>query len=135
MSTPVLLYDGLCGFCNATVQFILRNERRHFLRFAALQGGFAAGVITRHPDLAQVDSLVWVEGEGALEVARVRSDAALTVAAYLGGWWRFWQIFRLIPRVVRDAMYDLLARNRFRFFGRHDTCPVPASEVRARFVD
>ena len=83
MSRPVLLYDGLCGFCNTTVQFILGHESRQTLLFAPLQGSFAAGVIERHPQLRQIDSLVWVEGEGRDERVAVRSSAAL--AGSVGG--------------------------------------------------
>lgn len=131
---PILLYDGLCGFCNTSVQFILGHETRHSLRFAALQGKFAAEVLSRHPELKDVDSLVWVEGEGADERVTVRSSAALKVVNYLGAFWRLYLIFGLIPAGARDALYNLFARHRHRFFGRYGSCPVPTAEVRTRFL-
>lgn len=134
MTQPVLLYDGLCGFCNTSVQFILGHETRATLRFAALQGNFAAGVIERHPTLKAVDSMVWVEGEVGNEKIRVRSSAALRAAWYLGGAWRLFLIFWLIPRPIRDFAYDQFARHRFAFFGRYGTCPVPGKSVRTRFL-
>ena len=67
-------------------------------------------------------------------VKSVRSEAVLRVAEYLGGWWRVARVLRILPRFVRDAAYDLFARNRYRMFGRYDTCPIPAPEVRARFL-
>jgi predicted DCC family thiol-disulfide oxidoreductase YuxK len=133
MSHPVLLYDGLCGFCNTSVQFILGHESRHTLRFAPLEGTFARGVIGRHPELTRVDSLVWVEGEGAEERVSVRSAAALKVARYMGGAWRFAMVFWLIPRPVRDFAYDQFAARRYRWFGRYGSCPVPDRQLRARF--
>ena len=134
MSQPVLLYDGLCGFCNTTVQFILGHESNHLLRFAPLQGTFAAGVIERHPGLNAVDSLVWVDGEGVEEQVKARSGAALRVAWYMGGFWRLVMVLWLVPRPLRDFAYDQFARQRFKLFGRYGSCPVPSKAVRARFL-
>lgn len=133
-TSPILLYDGLCGFCNTSVQFILGHETRHSLRFAALQGKFAAEVRQRHPQLHEVDSLVWVEGEGANERVTVRSAAALKAVNYLGGLWRLYLVFGLVPVPVRDGLYNLFARHRHRFFGRYGSCPVPTADVRGRFL-
>jgi predicted DCC family thiol-disulfide oxidoreductase YuxK len=134
MSHQVLLYDGLCGFCNTSVQVILGHETRTSLRFAPLQGSFAAGVIERHPELKGVDSLVWLEGAGADERVRVRSSAALSAAWYMGGPWRLLSAFWLIPRPIRDFAYDQFAKRRLAFFGRYGSCPVPAKGVRGRFL-
>jgi predicted DCC family thiol-disulfide oxidoreductase YuxK len=132
---PVLLYDGVCGFCNSAVHFILRHETLNTLRFAPLQGQYAATLKGRHPEVGDVDSVVWVEGVGADERVLVRSNAALRVASYLGGFWKLWGVFRLVPRVVRDFGYDWFARHRYRWFGKYTTCPVPTSDVRSRFLD
>ena len=134
---PVLLYDGLCGFCDGTVQFILRHDRRGTLRFATLQGDFARDVIARHPELAGVDSLVLVERGGLTdrEKVYVRSDGALRVARYLGGGWHLTRVVAVVPRVLRDWAYDAFARIRYRVFGRFDSCPIPTPEQRARFID
>lgn len=135
---PVLLYDGLCGFCDGTVQFILRHDRRGTLRFAALQGDFARDVIARHPELAGVDSLMLVERDGTPsdgERVYVRSDGALRVARYLGGGWHFARAVAIVPRFLRDWAYDAFARIRYRVFGRYDACPIPTPEQRARFID
>jgi predicted DCC family thiol-disulfide oxidoreductase YuxK len=134
MSRPVLLYDGLCGFCNTTVQFILGHESRQTLLFAPLQGSFAAGVIERHPQLRQIDSLVWVEGEGRDERVAVRSSAALAVARYMGRIWRLLTVLWIIPRPIRDFAYDQFAQRRVNLFGRYGSCPVPGKAVRARFL-
>jgi predicted DCC family thiol-disulfide oxidoreductase YuxK len=134
--SPVLLYDGLCGFCDGTVQFILEHDRRGALRFATLQGDFARGVIERHPELAGVDSLVLVErGTSGEERIYVRSEGALQVAKYLGGAWTLARGLRIVPRFLRDLVYDGFARVRYRVFGRYDACPIPSAEQRARFID
>ena len=129
----VLLYDGTCGFCAASVQFVLRHERRRrTLRFATLDGTLGERARRAHPELAGVDSVIWLEGERVL----VRSEAALAVAAYLGGPWRaLAALGRLVPRRLRDAAYDLIARNRYRIAGRVESCPVPTPDQRGRFVE
>lgn len=133
---PVLMYDGICGFCNGAVQTILKLDPHGSLRFAALQGEFAEGVIERHPFLTGVDSVVFVENPGQFdEKVSVKSDAALRVAGYLGGPWRVLRVAGVVPAALRDALYDGFARVRYRIFGTHDTCPIPAPDVRARFLD
>ena len=132
---PVLLYDGVCGFCNKSVQLILDHDRRGLMRFAALQSAHALAVIERHPELRGVDSVVYVERAGGGERVHVRSDAALKVAAYLGGFWKIFLAARVLPRHLRDYFYDLFARNRYKLFGKYDTCMLPPPEVRSRFLD
>jgi predicted DCC family thiol-disulfide oxidoreductase YuxK len=134
---PVLLYDGTCGFCAESVQLVLRHDRRQTLRFAALQGAYGAEVRARHPELAQTDSVVWVDPaeRGRPERVLVRSDAALRVAAYLGGWFHAARIAAVLPRPLRDAAYNLIARHRHRLAGDGPSCLVPAPEVRERFLD
>ena len=133
---PVLLYDGLCGFCNGAVQFVLKRDPLGVVRFATLQGEFARRLMERHPELAGVDSLILVEPDAdGTERIYVRSAGALRTARYLRGPWRLTRTLGVIPRPVRDWGYDLFARWRYRLFGRHDSCPIPTPEQRARFID
>jgi predicted DCC family thiol-disulfide oxidoreductase YuxK len=134
---PVLLYDGLCGFCDGTVQFILRHDRKKTLRFATLQGDYARDVFARHPELAGVDSLVLVEPDPVTKTEKVyyRSNAALAVARYLGGAWHIARATAIVPRFLRDLAYDGFARIRYRVFGRYDSCPIPTPDQRIRFID
>jgi predicted DCC family thiol-disulfide oxidoreductase YuxK len=133
---PVVLYDGDCGVCSSGVQLILRRERLHTLRFAALGGDFGLALLERHPELRGVDSLLWVETGvgGTPERVFVRSDAVFHAAAYLGGPWRMVGIFRLVPRRLRDAAYDLFARNRHRIPVGAQSCLRPDAELRERFL-
>jgi predicted DCC family thiol-disulfide oxidoreductase YuxK len=105
--------------------------------FAPLQGDYARSVITRHPDLRGVDSLVFVEPCGLERDERVfvRSDAALHVVSCIGGLWRVALVAYIIPRVVRDFLYDQFAKRRYRWFGRYETCLLPTAETRSRFLD
>jgi predicted DCC family thiol-disulfide oxidoreductase YuxK len=132
----ILLYDGLCPLCNGAVRFVLRRDRRGAVRFAPLQGETARAILGRHPALEGVDALVLVEvGQGSgMEKVFVRSEAVLRVASALGLPWRAASAARAIPRVLRDAAYDLLARTRHRAFGRNAACPAPDAAVAARFL-
>ena len=134
-SGPILLYDGVCGFCNGLVQFMIRHDRRGTLRFAALDSGYARTLLAQHPSLAGIDSVVWVESVGTDDRVFTRSDAALRAAKHLGGPWRLLAPLGLTPRPARDALYDLFARHRYRFFGHYDACPIPPPAVRARFLE
>jgi predicted DCC family thiol-disulfide oxidoreductase YuxK len=133
---PVLLYDGVCGLCNKTVQMVLKRDKRQTMRFAALQSDYARGIVEKHPSLKTVDSVVYVEksGKGG-ERIYTRSDAALKVASYLGGAWKLLLIGYIIPRPLRNLLYNLVARYRYRVFGRYDSCLLPPPSVRARFLD
>jgi predicted DCC family thiol-disulfide oxidoreductase YuxK len=134
---PVLLYDGTCGFCAESVQFVLRHDRRGTLRFAALQGAFGTEVRARHPELEGVDSVIWVDppSDGGADRVFVRSDAAIRVARYLGGWFKLVRLGRLLPRFMRDGLYDTIARHRHRLLSNGPSCLIPAPEVRERFLD
>jgi predicted DCC family thiol-disulfide oxidoreductase YuxK len=132
---PVLLYDGVCGFCNKSVQLILDHDRRGEMRFAALQSDYGQAVIERHTELRDIDSVVFIEHAPDGERVYVRSDAALKVAAYLGGFWKIFLVARVLPRGLRDYCYDLFARNRYKLFGKYDSCMLPPPEVRSRFLD
>ena len=136
-SNPVLLYDGQCGFCNRGVQQVLRHDRRKNMMFAALQGDYGKSILTRHPELNGIDSLVFVEplDFAYLEQVFVRSDAALRVASYLGWPWKLALAAYLIPRPVRDFLYDQFAKRRYRWFGKYEKCMPPPPEVRERFLD
>jgi predicted DCC family thiol-disulfide oxidoreductase YuxK len=132
----VLLYDGTCGFCAESVQLVLRHDRRGTLKFAALDSAFGEAVRSRHPELAHVDSVVWFEPADGEAGERVftRSSAALRVARYLGGLWRLLLVTGVIPTVIRDALYDLVARHRHKLTSGDPHCLVPTAEQRARFL-
>ena len=130
---PVLLYDGACGFCNTTIQFILKRDRRGTLAFASLTSAYAARALAAHPELQGTDSMVWLESADARPLTR--SAAALRIAGYLGGAWRLVLIFRVVPRPIRDWVYDLVARHRHRLMRGAPRCVLPPAEARGRFLD
>ena len=133
-NAPLLLYDGTCGFCAASVQFVLRHERQHGLRFAPLQSEIGDAIRARHPGLAGVDSMIWIEPTATSERVLTRSAAALRVARYIGGPWRALALAAIVPRPIRDAVYDLIARHRHRLVGDAEQCYLPPPAARARFL-
>jgi predicted DCC family thiol-disulfide oxidoreductase YuxK len=130
----VVLYDGLCGLCSRAVRFIARHDHRGRFRFAALQSDVARTLLAGAPDLPALlpDSVILVEAGGAV---LVESEAALRIAAGLDGRVRHLARLRVVPRPIRDAVYRLVARTRYRIFGRHDECEIPAPWLRERFLD
>lgn len=133
----IVFYDGVCGLCNRSVQFLLRYDKHDRFRFAPLQSEFAATLLNKHGiNAADLDSVSVVVNYGLVaEKAFTRSDAVLRAAWELGGVWRVGEVGRLIPRMVRDWLYDRVARNRYRTFGKYDTCPMPRPEERGKFVE
>lgn len=133
-TNPVLLYDGVCGFCNKSIQTIITYDKKGSLKFAPLQSKLGQEIIARH-DLKDIDSVVFVDRSSDTERVFIRSNAALHIAGYLGGWWKLFQVFYIVPRPIRDFCYELFAKYRYRFFGKYDSCMLPSPEIRARFVD
>lgn len=133
---PLLLYDGTCAFCARNVRFVLAHEgASRSLRFARLEGPHGRHVLEARPDLAE--TVVWYEpaAEGRAARTLVRSAATVAVLRYLGGVWALLGgLLDLVPRVVRDAGYDVIARHRHRIAGR-DVCVIPTPDQRARFLD
>lgn len=127
----LLLFDGVCNLCNGLVGFIIRHDGRKRFHFAPLQSVAGQNVLQRH-DLVTSDfhTLVYFR-KGVL---LTRSTAALNVARDLGGTWMIAYTFILVPRFLRDAVYDLISRRRFRWFGKRDSCMVPTPELRSRFL-
>ena len=132
-SERIILFDGVCNLCNGAVQFILDRDPHAVFRFAALQSD-AAGALLRDRgvvvDRVEPDSVILVEGNEVYH----RSDAALRVARHLRAPWPAAYALRVVPRFVRDAIYRFIARHRYLWFGRTETCRVPTPELRARFL-
>lgn len=128
-SPPLLVYDGSCGFCSHSVQFILRHERRHDLLFVTRDSDFGQE-LRRHFHLESVESMLWIAGDEA----SIESSAVLRAAKYLGGIWSALAIIgSLVPAPLRNWVYRLIARNRRRLSAA-TSCLVPTAEQRARFL-
>jgi predicted DCC family thiol-disulfide oxidoreductase YuxK len=126
-SSPVIFYDGVCGLCDRSIQFIIRHDRREIFRFAALQSDYAGRVLGK---AREMETFALYDNGRVFE----RSDGALRIFSKLGFPWALLAVFRIIPKFLRDAVYNLVARNRYRWFGQFDSCPIPTPEQKARFI-
>ena len=128
---PVLLFDGVCNLCHGVVRFVLDHDREARFRFAPLQSEVGRALLARFGlDADALDAVVLIDETGA----HLRSDAALRVARRLGPPWSWLGPLAMIPRPLRDAVYDFIARHRYRWFGKKDACPLPRPEWRERFL-
>ena len=136
-SNPIVLYDGVCGLCNRAVQFLLKRDRHDRLRFASLQSDFAATVLKRHGvDHQDLDTVYVVLNQGeANEALLAKSDAALFLAKAIGGVWNIARLGSIIPRPIRNRLYDFVARRRYQVFGKYETCMLPDPRHRHKFIE
>ena len=128
---PVAFFDGVCNLCNGTVNFLIDHDRHSRLRFAPLQGSTFAALAADRPELRGIDSFVLRQGARV----HVRSSAAVRILMALGGPWRLFGALLAIPKPLRDRLYDFVARRRYRWFGKSESCRMPTPELRARFLD
>lgn len=128
---PIVLFDGVCNLCHGAVRFLLERDPAARLRFASLQSGVGRALLAEHGiDADALDTIVLVDADGA----HLRSDAALRIVRVLGPPWSWLRVLAALPRPLRDAAYDFVARNRYRWFGKKDACPMPRPEWTARFL-
>ena len=127
----ILFFDGVCGLCNRFVDFVLRADRQHRFRYSPLQGETARRLLGMddYPSGAPY-SFVFLESDRRFE----QSNAVLHAMTRLGGAWRLFAVLYVFPRPVRDFVYRVVARNRYRWFGRRDACRMPTPEERDRFL-
>jgi predicted DCC family thiol-disulfide oxidoreductase YuxK len=133
----LVLYDGVCGLCHGVVQFVLPRDRAHAFDFASLQSATGRSWLSRFGRSAdRLDTLVVItDYGGASPGVLIKAHAAIFVARALGFPWRALTIVRLLPTAVSNAVYDAVARRRYRVFGRYDTCPLPSPGQQERFLD
>ncbi len=127
----IVFFDGVCGLCNLTVDFLLARDHRGVLQFAPLQGSTAAARLPAS-DTHDLSSLIVVDGSNIYR----KSTAVLHAAIALGGVWALLaRVSFLVPRFARDLVYDIVASNRYAWFGKRDTCRLPTPQERSRFLD
>ncbi|WP_342526569.1 thiol-disulfide oxidoreductase DCC family protein [Chryseomicrobium sp. FSL W7-1435] len=130
-ANQLVLYDGECNFCDASVQFIWKRDAKGRIHFASLQSEQAQNLLTAQGISPDTDSFMFIDNG----VVYVESEAAFRVASYLDRPWSFLAIGRFVPKLVSDFGYRLIARNRYKWFGKKEACSIPPVAVRARFLD
>lgn len=127
----IVLFDGVCNFCNGSVNFMIGHDAAGCFKFAPLQSETGKALLDKFGiDTTETDSIILVEDDKAY----THSTAALRIARKLDGVWSWFYIFRFVPRPIRDLFYKLFAKYRYRLFGKKDVCMMPTPEIRQRFL-
>lgn len=127
----VILFDGVCNLCNSSIIFVIKHDPKDLFRFAPLQSDLGKSLIKKHHiDPTQVDSIILVDQEKAY----IKSSAALRIARHLSGGYSLLSIFLIFPAFLRNVFYDYIARNRYKWYGKKDSCMIPTPELKAKFL-
>jgi predicted DCC family thiol-disulfide oxidoreductase YuxK len=129
---PVIFFDGVCNLCNASVQFVIEHDKENYFKFSALQGDYAKDVLPQFNVITEnLNSTLLLEN-GKLYT---KSTSALRVARKLNGFWPLLYGFIIIPKFIRDWVYDFIAKNRYKWWGKQESCWVPTPELKSRFYN
>ncbi|PCJ82413.1 MAG: thiol-disulfide oxidoreductase [Flavobacteriales bacterium] len=132
LPSKIVLFDGVCNFCNSTISFMIKRDKKKIFRYTPLQSKIAQHLLKKHNLLDEgIDSIIYIKNGEAF----VKSSAALLMCKQLSGLWPVFYSLIVIPRVIRDFFYDIIARNRYRWFGKRDACMVPTAEVKELFLE
>ena len=128
---PIILFDGICNFCNSAVNFVIRHDKRGRIRFAALQSVAGQALLARYQLPTSIfDTFIFLENGKVY----TRSTAALRLSRYLSGAWPVFYGFIIVPEFIRNWLYNFVARNRYKWFGQKQSCMVPGPQIRQRFL-
>lgn len=126
----IILFDGDCNFCDKSVQFIIKRDPEAIFTFTSQQGEVGQKMIKKHHAPASIDSIILIEND----TYYLKSSAALRICRHLQGAWKLLFIFIIVPYPIRDFFYNILAKNRYKWFGKKDQCTLPTPEMRKRFL-
>ena len=129
--SAIILYDGVCGLCNRMVKFTIAHDPEAKFKFAALQSDFGRDMLRKF-DLSEkeIDSVVLIKDDRSY----IKSAAALRIVRELKGLWKFLYIFAIVPAPIADYFYDIIANNRYKWFGKYDQCMIPTPDIKSRFI-
>lgn len=127
----IIIFDGVCNFCNGAVNFIIKRDSKSIFKFAPMQSEIAQELISRY-QIYEVgyDTFLLIKNDRCY----LRTNAALEITKDLDGFWFMFRAFKIVPSIIRDYFYRLFARNRYKLFGKRTVCTVPSKEVRDRFL-
>lgn len=127
----IILFDGVCNLCNGAVTYVIKRDKKNVFKFAALQSDVGAQLIAKfNIDTEKVDSIILIDGDKQYE----KSSAALHIAKHLSGAYPLLYGFMVVPRFIRDSVYDYIAKNRYKWFGKKESCMVPTVELKSKFI-
>lgn len=129
--SAIILFDGVCNFCNSSINFVIRHDKKNHFRFAPLQSETGKQLLQQfEAGELPLDSIVLIENNKLYK----QSTAVLKIAKQLGGAYRLLYGFVILPRFLRDAVYKYVAKNRYKWFGKKDSCMIPTKEIREKFI-
>ncbi|HIQ27022.1 MAG TPA: DUF393 domain-containing protein [Sulfurovum sp.] len=126
----IIIFDGVCNLCSSAVQFIIRHDTNAYFYFTSLQSDVGKALVKKYK-LEDVDSIVLIQGETFFTY----SDAVIEIIKYLDGKWKYFTILQYIPKIIRDLIYQYIAKYRYRIFGRQDICMMPSEKNKSRFLE
>lgn len=130
-TSPVVLFDGVCNLCNSVVQLVIRHDKKKQFRFASLQSDFGQKILQQfHLPMIEFNSFIYLEN-GKLYT---KSTAALRVAKKMDRPWKLLYSFTIVPPFIRNGVYNWVARNRYKWYGKQETCWLPSPDLQARFI-
>jgi predicted DCC family thiol-disulfide oxidoreductase YuxK len=131
-SQTIILFDGVCNFCNTAVNFVIKRDKKSVLKFAPLQSEFAKRIlINYHLPAEDLSTFLFIENNKIY----TKSIAALKVCRYLKGLWPLLYGFIIVPEFIRNGIYNWIAKNRYQWFGKKEVCMIPSADVRSRFLN
>ncbi|WP_416150546.1 thiol-disulfide oxidoreductase DCC family protein [Salipaludibacillus sp. HK11] len=130
--SDIILFDGVCNMCTGSVQFIIKRDAKQTFLFSSLQSEVGQELLRKHNVPKQIDSLVLIKANGRVFY---KSSAALRIAGQLKGGWKLFAIFLVVPPFVRNPFYQIIAGNRYKWFGKKAECMLPTTEQKERFLD
>ena len=129
----IILFDGVCNLCDSVVQFIIRHDKKDVFRFVPLQSELGLSIVNHIGiDTSKTDSIILYEPKVAYHY---KAQAALKIAKYLGGIYQMLNVFSLLPKGLSNGVYDYIAKNRYKWYGKKDECMIPTPELRAKFLE
>ena len=127
----IILFDGVCNLCNSSVIFAIKRDKNDVFRFAALQSEIGEQLTSKYNiDTSKTDSIILIDGEKYYE----KSSAALRIAKHLSGGWPILYGFIIVPKIIRNAVYDYIAKHRYQWYGKKESCMIPTPELQAKFL-
>lgn len=131
MKEQIIFFDGVCNLCNGSVNFVIDRDKKKVFRYAPLQSDFAKEkLLPKGVDLEKLDTIMLLKDGKVYQ----KSSAALLVASKLSGAWPLFAVFLILPKFIRDFFYDIVARNRYKWFGKEDQCRIPTPELKSLFL-
>jgi predicted DCC family thiol-disulfide oxidoreductase YuxK len=131
-NTKVILFDGVCNLCNNSVKLIIKNDKSNIFKFAPLQGKYGIKIQNRYNiNTTEINSIILIDGKKTY----AKSSAALRIAKDLRAPFFLFFVFIIVPVFIRNFIYDLIAKNRYKWFGKMDSCMIPSNELKSKFFD